>query len=73
MDIPTILCQCPTMRSDDPKIIVQLAPSLIAAVDDFRFTNRIDSRAKAIRLLLQRGLDAEVRATAPKRPARRQA
>ena len=61
------------MRSDDPKIIVQLAPSLIAAVDDFRFTNRIDSRAKAIRLLLQRGLDAEVRATAPKRPARRQA
>ena len=35
MDIPTILCEHAAMRSDDPKIIVQLAPSLIAAVDDF--------------------------------------
>ena len=62
------------MRSDDPKIIVQMAPSLLAAVDDFRFANRIESRAEAIRLLLQRGLDAKVKVSsaAPKRRGRRQ-
>jgi metal-responsive CopG/Arc/MetJ family transcriptional regulator len=63
------------MRSaKDPKIILQMPASMLEEVDDFRFANRIDSRAEAIRQLVQRSLDAVARtAPSPKRPARKTA
>jgi hypothetical protein len=38
------------------RIITPISPALVAAVDDYRYTNRIPSRAEAMRQLLQRGL-----------------
>jgi metal-responsive CopG/Arc/MetJ family transcriptional regulator len=66
----------------DPRVILPMPRDLLAAVDDFRFANRIESRAEAVRLLLRRGLGlqpaaakgaARAKPAASKRPARRQA
>ena len=57
----------------DPKIILQMPTSMLEEVDDFRFANRIDSRAEAIRQLVRRSLDAAAQTAAPKRQARRPA
>ncbi|MDP3414627.1 hypothetical protein [Falsiroseomonas sp.] len=46
---------------DEPlseRIITPMQKSLVAAVDDFRFANRIASRAEAIRRLIELGLAA---------------
>jgi metal-responsive CopG/Arc/MetJ family transcriptional regulator len=56
----------------DPRVILPLSRELLERVDDFRFENRLNSRAEAIRRLLQGGLDAAAK-TAPKRTARRTA
>ena len=63
------------MRSaKDPKIILQMPSSMLEEVDDFQFANRIESRAEAIRQLVQRSLDAVAKtALPPKRQARRSA
>jgi metal-responsive CopG/Arc/MetJ family transcriptional regulator len=56
----------------DPKIILQMPSSMLEEVDDFRFANRIESRAEAIRQLVQRSLDAVAKtAPSPERQARR--
>ena len=41
------------------RIQVMMSPNEIAAIDDWRFSHRIASRAEAIRQLIQRSLDAE--------------
>ncbi|MGY4620906.1 metal-responsive CopG/Arc/MetJ family transcriptional regulator [Bradyrhizobium sp. USDA 4472] len=41
------------------RIIIPMAESLVEAVDDFRFANRMPSRAEAIRHLLLAGLAAK--------------
>ncbi len=43
-------------RLRDERLQVMLTPEELALLDDFRFENRMPSRAAAIRVLLQRGL-----------------
>jgi metal-responsive CopG/Arc/MetJ family transcriptional regulator len=50
------------MAEPDPRIIVPMPPKLIREIDDFRWANRIPSRAEAIRQLIRRGLKANNRA-----------
>ncbi len=48
--------------SDDARgerLQVMLTPEELTALDDFRFKNRMPSRAAAVRELLRRGLTAE--------------
>jgi metal-responsive CopG/Arc/MetJ family transcriptional regulator len=40
------------------RIITPMPKSLVTAVDDYRFSNRMPSRAEAIRRLLELGLEA---------------
>jgi hypothetical protein len=40
------------------RLYFSLAPELVAMIDDFRFRNRIPTRADAIRTLLRLGLQA---------------
>jgi len=40
------------------RIITPMPKSLVQAIDDFRFTNRVASRAKTIRDLIELGLKA---------------
>ena len=42
------------MKSE--RLPVTLEPSLLAKVDDYRFTNRIQSRAATVRVLIEKGL-----------------
>lgn len=41
-----------------PRIITPMPPDLVAAIDDYKFAKRLDSRAEAIRRLIQLGLEA---------------
>jgi hypothetical protein len=38
------------------RLYVMLPPEVLKAIDDFRFANRIQNRAAAVRELLRRGL-----------------
>ena len=40
------------------RLQIMLEPDELRAIDDFRFTNRMPSRAAAVRELLRRGLAA---------------
>lgn len=40
------------------RVITPMPKSLVAAVDDYRFSNRVPSRAEAIRRLIEFGLEA---------------
>ncbi|MCA0338454.1 MAG: hypothetical protein LCH99_01825 [Proteobacteria bacterium] len=42
------------MKSE--RLPVTLEPSLLAKVDDYRFSNRIQSRAATVRELIEKGL-----------------
>jgi metal-responsive CopG/Arc/MetJ family transcriptional regulator len=44
------------MPSDKPKILFVLDEDLLKRLNDFRFTNRIDSKSEAIRRLLDEAL-----------------
>jgi metal-responsive CopG/Arc/MetJ family transcriptional regulator len=39
------------------RIIIPMPPSLVKAIDDYRYEHRIPSRAEAIRFLLERALE----------------
>jgi len=39
------------------RIITPMPKAMVAAVDDYRFSNRLPSRAEAIRRLIEIGLD----------------
>ena len=43
-------------RERGERLQIMLAPEELAALDDFRFKNRMPSRASAIREVLRRGL-----------------
>lgn len=45
----------------DPRIITPMPKNLVEAIDDYRFANRVESRAEAIRRLIELGLDAAKR------------
>jgi metal-responsive CopG/Arc/MetJ family transcriptional regulator len=42
--------------SDTPRIITPIPRELLRAIDDFRFSQRLPSRAEAIRQLIEMGL-----------------
>lgn len=42
----------------DPRIITPMPHALVEAIDDYRFKNRLASRAEAIRTLIMLGLQA---------------
>lgn len=44
------------MPSDKPKILFVLDEELLEKIDDYRYLNRIPSRAEAIRRLVEEGL-----------------
>ena len=46
-------------RVRDERLQIMLSPEELVAVDDFRFKQRMPSRAAAVRELLRRGLAAE--------------
>lgn len=46
------------------RIITPMSPSLVEAIDDYRFANRVASRSEAIRQLLLAGLSANSSAPA---------
>jgi metal-responsive CopG/Arc/MetJ family transcriptional regulator len=43
-------------KEPDPRIIVPMPKKLIAKIDEYRWANRIPSRAEAIRQLIEAGL-----------------
>jgi metal-responsive CopG/Arc/MetJ family transcriptional regulator len=49
----------PTGPRRPERLMVMLSAEEMAAVDDFRFKNRMQSRAAAIRELIKRALSAE--------------
>jgi hypothetical protein len=50
-----------TSGEPDPRVIVPIPRKLIKEIDEFRWANRIPSRAAAIRELIKRGLKANHR------------
>jgi len=46
-----------SMGSEKPFLSFVIEPDLLKRIDDFRFKNRFDSRAAAIKWLLAWGLD----------------
>jgi metal-responsive CopG/Arc/MetJ family transcriptional regulator len=46
-------------KEPDPRIIIPIPPKLLQQIDDYRWQNRIHSRAEAIRLLVKEGLKAK--------------
>ncbi len=57
----------------DPRVITPMPAELLQAVDDYRFENRLPSRAEAIRALLRAGLEASGKAEAKRGGGKRQA
>jgi metal-responsive CopG/Arc/MetJ family transcriptional regulator len=55
----------------DPRVILPMSRELLQRVDDFRFENRLNSRAEAIRRLLESALKAAKRPPAKPAEARR--
>lgn len=45
-----------SMATDKPKILLILDNEMLERIEDFRFSNRIPSRAEAIRRLIDEGL-----------------
>jgi metal-responsive CopG/Arc/MetJ family transcriptional regulator len=43
-------------KEPDPRVIIPIPPRLLAQIDEYRWQNRIPSRAEAIRLLVKEGL-----------------
>ena len=54
-------------KPETERVITPLPKSLVAEIDDYRFTNRIPSRSEAIRQLLRAGL--ETKAKKPPEPS----
>ena len=52
------------------RIITPMSQQLLQAIDDYRFANRLPSRADAIRRLIQAGLKAEAAPNPRKSPAK---
>ena len=54
------------MPSQKPKLLLVVDDDLINRIDDFRYENRIPSRAEAIRQLIEIGLQARPKTTQKK-------
>jgi metal-responsive CopG/Arc/MetJ family transcriptional regulator len=49
-------------EQNSDRIITPMPRSLVERIDDFRFANRMASRADAIRTLIEKGLEAAAQA-----------
>lgn len=58
------------MPSDKPKILFVVDDELLARIDDYRYANRIPSRAEAIRRLVEASLAAAEKPPKKKQPAK---
>ena len=58
------------MPSDKPKILFVVDDELLARIDDYRYANRIPSRAEAIRRLVEASLATTEKAPKKKQPAK---
>ena len=45
-------------KEPDPRIIIPIPPRLLQQIDEYRWANRIPSRAEAIRQLVREALEA---------------
>ena len=63
----------PTSTETSKYVNVLLDEGLLAAIDEFRFDNRFESRTAAMRWLLQAGIDLKLapKLAAPKAPKKR--
>jgi metal-responsive CopG/Arc/MetJ family transcriptional regulator len=43
-------------KEPHPRVIIPIPPTLLREIDDYRWQNRIPSRAEAIRILVKEGL-----------------
>jgi len=50
---------CRMYRERNERLQIMLSPEELSAIDDWRFQQRMPSRASAVRELLRRGLQAE--------------
>lgn len=50
----------------DQKLIIQVSKELIEQIDDYRFKNRIQSRAEAVRQLIEKALGSPKKETSKK-------
>ena len=57
------------MPSDKPKILFVVDDELLARIDDYRYANRIPSRAETIRRLVEKGLKGPVEPSKKTRPS----
>ena len=48
-----------TKETRDKRVIIPLSQAEVDAIDDWRFANRMPSRAEAIREMLRRLIEAE--------------
>ncbi len=55
-------------EQNSERIITPMPPSLMVAIDDYRFKNRHPSRSEAIRRLIELGLEASRRTNEQKPP-----
>ncbi len=44
------------MTTEKPQLLLTLDDNLLKQIEDYRFTNRINSRSEAIRRLIEEGL-----------------
>jgi len=44
------------MTTDKPRVLLTIGKDLLEKIEDFRFSNRINSRSKAIRRLIEEAL-----------------
>jgi len=44
------------MPTDNPKILIVFSKDMVERIEDFRYDNRIPNRSKAIRQLIEKGL-----------------
>lgn len=59
IDIHCAKCKrCVMSEPNSERIITPMPPSLVQLIDDYRFKNRVASRAEAIRQLILKGLAA---------------
>ena len=50
----------------DQKLIIQVSKELIEQIDDYRFKNRLQSRAEAVRQLIEKSISSPKKETSKK-------
>lgn len=54
------------MEKKDQKLLLMISQELLDKIDDYRFKNRINSKAEAVRQLIEKALSTSKKETAKK-------